>query len=66
MQEMHANGIWRTALWSEDPGPTEKGEKSDVIPDSNLSESTPACEGSEHLGAGLFLFEDTAAGEEGT
>jgi hypothetical protein len=53
-------------LLSEDPGPTEKGEESNVALVLNLGGCTPACDGSKHLcdvGAVVFLFEDTGVGE---
>jgi hypothetical protein len=56
-------------LSSEDPGPTEKGEKGDAAMVPNLDECTPARDGSVHpcdVEAGLFLFEDTGVGQEGT
>jgi hypothetical protein len=56
-------------LLSEKSEPTEEGEKSDVPLVLNFGGCIPACDGSEHLcdvGVGVFLFEETGVGEEGT
>jgi hypothetical protein len=53
-------------LPSEDAGPTERGEKSEVPLVLNLGGCTPAGDGSEHIcdvGVGMFLLEDTGVGE---
>jgi hypothetical protein len=56
-------------LSNEDLGPAGRGKKNNVALVSNLGGCTPARDGSVHpcdVGAGLFLFEDTGVGEEGT
>jgi hypothetical protein len=46
-------------LSSQNPGPTEKGEKSGVALFPNLNGFTPACDGREHacdVGVAVFSF----------